>query len=118
MHELRHEVEQTIRRFGGYTDRTADFHERVQEALQLAGWNTQREVPVTYSPNRNDGRIDLVARRGARTVAIECDNRSPRRRSFVKLAAYECDARLIVLRRPAASALVGKVAVIGVEVQT
>lgn len=111
------QVVEAVRKHHPYTDRTRDFHDRVQDALAREGWATSREVSVTYSPNRNDGRIDIVAAHACGIVAIECDNRSPRRKSFRKLLAYPATARLIVLRRSKAVEMVDCVAVFGVEVQ-
>ncbi len=70
-------------------------------ALQLLGWTVQPEAHVTYFDRGSwlKGRIDLVARNGAVTLAAELDNVAPRAKSRAKLLAINCDHRVVVCRQ-------------------
>lgn len=79
------------------------FHDFIESQFKKAGYETQREVPVSDRGDGSGGRIDLVARRGAEVVAVELDAERPREKSQTKLLAYPATRRLIVLRDPVAS---------------
>lgn len=64
---------------GARGKRAADFHDACEIILRRSGWDVSREYPVP------GGRIDIVATDGDHTVALELDNRRPRKKSITKL---------------------------------
>lgn len=71
---------------GGRGKRAADFHDATEIILKRDGWIVHREYSVP------GGRIDLVAniglpQGGIVSLALELDNRRPRKKSIEKLQA-------------------------------
>ena len=62
------------------------------------GFNVQPEVPVADRGDGRSGRVDLVARRGGLTVAIEIDKTEPKAKSIVKLRQIPNAVRIVVIR--------------------
>jgi hypothetical protein len=76
------------------------FKKLIQQELEKVGFETQTEVFVLDRGDGSTGRIDLAAKRGNETLAIECDWQQPREKSQIKLMGYPATRRLIVLRDP------------------
>jgi hypothetical protein len=79
----------------------ADLQTQVANLLGSLGFQVRWEVPVSDRGDGKTGYLDLVARKDGFTVAIELDCVKPRKKSLMKLRAYRCDFRLVVLRRGA-----------------
>ena len=76
------------------------FHERVEEAMTALGFVVVKEWAVAFS-NGQGGRVDVVAFRANRAVALELDNRSPRQKSVAKLRMFpKTFATAVILRDP------------------
>lgn len=89
---------------GARGKRAADFHDAAEIILKRGGWAVKREYRVALGGNR-DGYIDLVASIntvvGITFLALELDNRSPRKKSALKLEHVPVDwLRGILLRDP------------------
>lgn len=101
-----------------YADAARDFHGEVEAMLRVeGGWSVRREVVVQDRGDGRRGKIDLVATKDGRTVAIELDCRSPRAKSLRKLEAFNAHERIVILRRPLAPSKNGRVTVLGLMVQ-
>lgn len=83
-------------------DRAAPFAELVGMALNALGATVIREVIVPRRGDGQRGRVDLVASwpESGLQIAVECDNKSPRKKSLTKLKQVVADVRLVVLRAP------------------
>lgn len=80
----------------------AAFHAAAESALASLGFTCQREAKVADRGDGHEGRLDLVAERRGSRIAVELDDRTPRRKSVAKLAgATDCHHRAVVLRCPA-----------------
>jgi hypothetical protein len=77
----------------------AEYHRMVVSTLTQNGWDCQVEVEVPSHSGRR-GFIDIVARKGLRTVGIELDRSSPRDNSVFKLKQLRATHRFVVLREP------------------
>lgn len=87
-------------RFGA--GNSAALHDAFEAALRARGWDVQREVHVpSIAGHGHNGRIDLVAKLGATTLAIELDNVTPRGRSVLKMQRFPGAIRVCVLRTAA-----------------
>ena len=72
----------------------ACYHDAVVSLLEAEGWFTKREYGVTF-PSGRKGRVDVVAMKPGTGpwnpdlwLALELDNRSPRRKSIIKLEQF------------------------------
>ncbi|WP_256050504.1 hypothetical protein, partial [Xanthomonas translucens] len=65
--------------------------------LQRRTWHVAWEVPMQLERNRQ-GVIDLVVSNGRWTVAIELDNRTPRKKSIRKLTVFPCARAYVICR--------------------
>lgn len=77
--------------------RCAEWHDYVQEEVEKLGYRTDREVTVRMEDD-TDGRVDLVAYDGSRSIAIELDNRTARAKSILKVKLFP--AGMVLLRDP------------------
>lgn len=114
------EVVRLLRARQPLPDNALHFQRRVRDVLDIEGWNTRLEVRVPHSNPRSarKGRIDIVAERDNKTVAIECDRITPRAGSVFKLAHFPATLRLILLRKPKTDyRLTNGICVVGIEVQ-
>jgi hypothetical protein len=76
----------------------AEAQQNIAAWLASERFSVQQEVPV---PDRGDGhmgRVDLLARRGALTLAIEVDGPVPHRKSVVKLRQIPGAVRMVIVR--------------------
>lgn len=67
--------------------------------LQSLGYSCIMEYPV---PNRGDGRtgrIDIIATNEYESIAIEFDNKTPRKKSLFKLRHSDFDRKIVLLRK-------------------
>jgi len=83
------------------SDDAGAFRDVIKRELERAGYETRGEVFCSDRGDGYAGRIDLVAKRGADLLAIECDREQPREKSQIKLMGYPATRRLIILRDPA-----------------
>lgn len=74
-----------------------EWQRYVQDALQSAGYDVDREVPCKY-PDGSEGRIDLVVWKDDFQIAVELDYRVARKNSIVKVKTYP--AGMVLLRDP------------------
>lgn len=84
-----------------YPDASGPFVRAVAGRLEAHGWSVRREVAVTDRGDGHAGRVDIVAHLpgpNGGTVAIECDSRSPRRKSIRKLQQVRASLRIVLLR--------------------
>jgi len=58
---------------------------RVMNALSRDGWKVRWEKPVKSRGDGHSGRIDIIAVKDGKTVAIEVDRNCPRQKSIAKL---------------------------------
>ena len=105
-----------IRQASPLPDRAEPFKQGVAIALSCAGWSVQTERFVSLPRSRRTGRIDIVASKGPCMVAIECDHRTPRRKSLNKLHAFYATSKLVVLRAPTPLHTVDGITIVGAEV--
>jgi hypothetical protein len=97
-----------LRIHGPYTDRAAPFHNQVMEVLDRCGWSCESEYQLEPEPlSGRRGKIDIVATKDKIVLAIECDRRTPRRKSIAKLTRMNADVSMVLLRGMAASAPCG-----------
>lgn len=78
-----------------------EFQQEFARQLRLRGWEVELEVGQVYEDGHGstkNGRIDVVARRKGRTIAVELDRGRPRKKSILKLSQYPCDAAYVVCR--------------------
>lgn len=81
-------------------DNAKTFHESTAGNLASIGFTVTNEFRV---PNRGDGHagfVDIVATRGDINLAIECDWKSPRKKSLFKLNQIANVVRIVSLREP------------------
>ncbi len=79
-------------------DSAAALQRSVAAALEADGFEVFLEVPTAgLGDERPGGRIDILAKDGPSSVAIELDARSPRRRSVLKLKLFDA-FRIVGLR--------------------
>lgn len=78
------------------TEKADEWHNYVQNEIEKIGYKTQREVLCKY--DEKEGRIDLVASKDGKEIAIELDYRTPRTKSIKKVRCYP--AGMILLRDP------------------
>jgi len=77
------------------------LHDYAEVALKAEGFKVKREVLVPQRGDGRRGRIDIVAERGAETVALELDRRQPRLKSVRKLMCLgSCSLKAVVVRDP------------------
>ena len=76
------------------------FHDLARETLEGLGFECKNEIPVTDRGDGRPGRYDLRAERDGLAIAFEFDDRTPRKRSGIKLASVQDAARVILLRFP------------------
>lgn len=76
------------------------FHDLARDTLEGLGFECRNEVPVADRGDGRSGRYDLRAERDGLAIAFEFDDRTPRKRSGLKLASVEDAARVILLRFP------------------
>lgn len=83
-------------------DNAERFMASVARALVGAGYSVRgREVIVDDRGDGRRGRIDLIVERGELVIAIECDRKTARRKSVIKLGRYPATGRLVVCREVA-----------------
>lgn len=70
----------------------------VCEELRDMGFDVRTEHPVPDRGDGHGGRIDVLATRDGKLLAIEIDRESPREKSIYKLMQCEADEKLILLR--------------------
>ncbi len=66
--------------------------------LENKGYICIKEYKVNDRGDGRSGRIDIVAKNNAETIAIEFDNISPRNKSIYKLKNFNADKKYILLR--------------------
>lgn len=76
----------------------SDFCLSLAQSLSELGYEVIREVKVGERGDGRTGRVDIVASRDGLRVAIECDRKTPRMKSIVKLGRVAADVRLVVCR--------------------
>jgi hypothetical protein len=94
----------------------AAFHAAAEAALGSLGFTCWREVRLSARGDGQGGRLDIVAERHGVRIALELDDRTPRRKSLVKLGQTDCTFRVVVLRCPYAPGVTssdGGIVVIG-----
>jgi hypothetical protein len=70
--------------------------------LAELGYFVAREIYVDDRGDGYRGRVDLVAALDGQVIAIECDRRSARRKSVIKLGKYPgATGRMVVCREAA-----------------
>ena len=94
--EITREVVQALTWMETQPDSAAVFHAAVVNHLFVCGFRVRTEICVEL-PSGKGGRIDLVAYDNRGAVAIELDNRRPRRKSLDKLSVFD-GGRVVVLR--------------------
>lgn len=102
---------------GPLPDKAGPFHRAVAGRLEAAGFAVCREVVTPKPGQRRAGRVDLRASCGAYSIGIECDRRTPRKKSIEKLLAMQCDDRLILLRGKSPQRMQDGVHVLGMDVE-
>lgn len=72
----------------------------VAYALEQSGYICQRGVPVPARgpDNKYRGRINIVATRDGKTIALSLDRQSIREKSIFMLRDFPCDCRIVLLR--------------------
>lgn len=78
-------------------EKAQEWQDYVKEEIEKIGYQVEKEVWCKL-PNNKNGKIDLVARKEKLEVAIECDYRTPREKSILKIKTYPCG--MILLRNP------------------
>lgn len=73
-------------------------HSDVIEHLTALGFQCQSEYWVADRGDGRRGRIDIIAHNDHMNMAIEVDNVSARKKSFVKLSSMEGYIKFILLR--------------------
>ncbi len=79
--------------------KSKEFHDYVERQLKKAGFLVTREFPVDDRGDGRKGRIDLFASLGERTIAIELDHYTPRKKSIYKVQHCGADEWIILLRK-------------------
>ncbi len=69
------------------TDNASMAQQEITEYLRTLGYSVILEYHIRY--DAIDGRIDIVAKKDGRTLAIEVDRSSPRKKSLIKLHLYK-----------------------------
>lgn len=95
-------LEETIFELESVSSRrhAADYHDAVALHLEECGWKVRREYAVVTGDGHG-GRVDIVAAKNFRRIALELDNRTPRGRSIIKLQSFPSHvATAVLLRRP------------------
>lgn len=82
------------------SDDSNSAQDAVLLALEQSGFDCQHLAPINTrgQDERYTGRISVLAAKDGKTIAIEIDHLSPRKKSVYKLQHFDCDYRLIVLR--------------------
>lgn len=86
-----------IRGLASVPDDAAVLHDRVETALNAAGFRVVREAPASL-PNGATGFVDLLAEFDGQRVVLELDARTPRAKSLHKLLSFDGAWRIAVLR--------------------
>jgi len=87
-----------------FDDDVGSVHSKIHRALIAKGFRARREYgPILYTRNNGKlcsrGRVDLFAWKQGVSIAIEIDNRSPRKNSILKLRAVAAIYKIIVIRK-------------------
>lgn len=93
------DVLHAVRGAAGHT--AAVFMHQLGWLLAESGYLVRREVLVENRGDGHRGRVDLVAERDGCRVAIECDRKTARRKSIMKLGQVPATGRLVVCREAA-----------------
>ena len=66
--------------------------------LEKLGFTCQIEHYVKDRGDGKRGRIDIIAKKNGKTIAIEFDNKTPRKKSLYKLNHFDADFKFVLLR--------------------
>lgn len=82
------------------SDESNSAQNAVLLTLEQHGFSCQHGAPINTRGHdkRYTGRVNVLAAKAGKTIAIEIDRLSPRKKSIYKLQHFDCDYRLIVLR--------------------
>jgi hypothetical protein len=69
--------------------------------LHGAGYSVRQREVIPDRGDGREGRIDLVVTRADLTIVVECDRKTARRKSVIKLGRYPATGRLVVCREAA-----------------
>lgn len=80
------------------TDHAKTAQLEITDHLKRNGFDCILEFCISEYADGKTGRIDIIAIKGTERIAIEVDNRSPRKRSMQKLKNMSDYQALILLR--------------------
>ena len=78
------------------------FHKAAMSYLQTQGWTVQPEYQQDYINSNGilvHGFIDIWAEKHGVTLAVECDDYNPRKKSLAKLITCKADICIVLCRR-------------------
>ncbi len=77
-----------------------EFQYLIGFLLEKQGYSIRYEYPVLNRGDKKKGRIDIVAYKDNKSIGIEADFKSPRKKSIFKLENNYFDEKYIILRSP------------------
>lgn len=80
------------------TDHAKTAQYEVKDYMQDLGYKCHLEHKVNDRYDGRNGRIDIVCYKGNETVAIEVDNKTPRKKSIYKLEHFKATKKYVICR--------------------
>jgi len=80
------------------TDNAKIAQYEVRDYMQSLGYKCILEYGVKDRYDGNSGRIDIVCFKNNETIAIEVDNKKPRKKSIYKLENFNANKKYVICR--------------------
>lgn len=80
------------------TDNAKLAQNEVRNYMQSLGYKCILEYKVKDRYDGNSGRIDIVCFKNNETIAIEVDNKKPRKKSIYKLENFNANKKYVICR--------------------